>query len=87
MTVQYNYFLLSFYIKVIFWPCRFLSIHSILTSALCILIQIDTNTMKVKFEYEMNQFNCLKLAAFLNNSLPELAYIVLLNQADYWYSC
>lgn len=43
--------------------------------------------MKVKFEYEMNQFNCLKLAAFLNNSLSEFAYIVLLNQADYWYLC
>lgn len=43
--------------------------------------------MKVKFEYEINQFNRLKLAAFLNNSLSELAYIVLLNQADYLYSC
>lgn len=59
----------------------------ILTSALCIQIQFETNTMKVKFEYEMNQFNCLKLAAFLNNSLSESAYIVLLNQAVYWYSC
>lgn len=40
--------------------------------------------MKVKFEYEMNQFNCLKLVVFLNNTLSESAYIVVLNQADYW---